>query len=119
MKPSAWAVLSAEKSWAERTVGQLAARTSSTAIWFQCPAGVTVAGPSAHSSAIRLSSSVNAWETAYTSFISARNTELPYTGGGPGRNCEPVPMFQMRQVPARGSSGGKTLGDGVGAQNSF
>ena len=49
----------------------------STAIAFQWPGGVTVLAPSAQKSAIRLCSSVSDWDTAYTSFISAKKSTLP------------------------------------------
>jgi hypothetical protein len=77
MNASAWAVFSAENRRLVRGVDQPASRTKSMAIRFQCPGGVTVPGPSAQKSAIRLCSSVNVCDTAYTSFSSAVNQALP------------------------------------------
>jgi hypothetical protein len=41
------------------------------AVWFQCPGGVTVPGPSAQKAAICLCSSVSFCDTDHTSRVSA------------------------------------------------
>jgi hypothetical protein len=77
MKASACAVFSTAKCRAELSVERPAHSTRSAAIVFQWPGGVVIPAPSAQKSAIRFCSAVSGCETAYTSFISARNRRLP------------------------------------------
>src|SRR5918996_1209205 len=64
MNASAWAVLSAAKRRAESSTSRSASGTSSSAIWFQWPGGVTVPAPSAQKSAIARCSGVRVSETS-------------------------------------------------------
>ena len=63
MNASASAVFSAAKTRAAAVVSRAWVRTSSSAIAFQWPGGVTVPGPSAQNNAIARCSGLRVWET--------------------------------------------------------